>query len=111
MRLKELRKKKKISQKDLAEYLHITQVQISKYELGKNEPDLETVKKLSKYFNVTIDYLLDEEEKDIILITRKDFETLKKSTEEITKIVKKLADLDNITIGDGNEIKNSFNKK
>lgn len=46
IRLKELRETKGISQKELADFLNLTQVQISKYELGKNEPDLSTTKKL-----------------------------------------------------------------
>lgn len=86
MRLKELREKKGISQKELANHLNITQVQISKYELGKNEPDICTIKKIAKYFNVTIDYLLESDENNNILISEKDYKTLKASFDKINKI-------------------------
>ncbi len=54
-----IRKLKKISQKGMSEFLHITQSTYSRYERGVIQPDLETIKKISRYFNVTTDYLLD----------------------------------------------------
>ena len=53
--LKTLRKKKRITQKDLANALHISQTSVSKYERGESEPDLEMVIKMSDFFGVTID--------------------------------------------------------
>lgn len=86
IRLRELRKQRKVSQKELADYLNITQVQISKYELGKNEPDLETISKIATFFNVTIDYILGKDPSDLILISREDFKTLKKASDIIQRI-------------------------
>ena len=63
MRLKELRNKQHISQAKLAEYLGITQQAYANYERGARQPDLETLVKLSEYFNVSTDYLLGKEEK------------------------------------------------
>ncbi|MCX7746594.1 MAG: helix-turn-helix domain-containing protein [Clostridia bacterium] len=57
-KLKELRKEKKITQKDVYDFLKIDQTTYSKYENNKNEPDLDTVKKLADFFNVSTDYLL-----------------------------------------------------
>ena len=102
--VKELREKKGISQKELADYLNITQVQISKYELGKNEPDLNTTKKIAEYFNVTIDYLLGTSEENIILITKNDLETLKDSANKINKIVEKLTNNSNVHIGNNSNV-------
>ena len=53
--LKTLRKKKRITQKDLANALHISQTSVSKYERGESEPDLEMVIKMADFFGVTID--------------------------------------------------------
>lgn len=61
-RLRELRKKKGIRQKDLANYLQISDSAIGMYENGKRDPDSETIKKLADFFNVSVDYLLGREE-------------------------------------------------
>ncbi len=59
MRLKELRKKKNLSQQKLALDLNISQAAISKYEQGLAEPDIRMLKELSEYFCVSIDYLVE----------------------------------------------------
>ena len=104
LRLREIREKKGVSQKELAEYLNLTQVQISKYELGKNEPDLNTIKKIATFFDVTIDYLLGTSEENIILITRNDLEILKESADKINKIVSKISSGSDIHVGNNNNI-------
>ena len=53
--LKILRKKNRITQRELANALHISQTSVSKYERGESEPDLEMVIKMSDYFGGTID--------------------------------------------------------
>lgn len=57
-RLKELRINKKLSQSVIAEYLGVTKQAYSLYELGKREPDFETLLKLGEFFDVSVDYLL-----------------------------------------------------
>ncbi len=56
-RLKEIRQEKKLSQKDLAKKLNISQQAISLYEKGNRELKLETWQKLADYFNVSVPYL------------------------------------------------------
>ncbi len=58
-RIAEERKNKDLSQAQLAEMLGVSQQTISKYENGSREPDNATLLKLSKMFNVTTDYLLE----------------------------------------------------
>ena len=58
MRLKELRKRRGISQLKLAMDLSMNQNSISRYETGEREADYATLIKLADYFNVSIDYLL-----------------------------------------------------
>ena len=53
-----LRKKKGISQEELAEQLLISRQAVSKWESGQSAPDLEKIVMLSDYFEVTTDYLL-----------------------------------------------------
>ena len=57
-RLKELRKKKGISQLKLAIDLHMNQNNVSRYENMEREADYKTLIAFADYFNVSIDYLL-----------------------------------------------------
>lgn len=58
LRIKELREKSGIKQKDMANELGIGLSTLSQYETGKREPDMQTVIKIAKYFNVSVDYLI-----------------------------------------------------
>lgn len=55
--LKELRKEKKLTQTELANYLCTTQDTISLWELGKSYPDIPTLIRICKFFDVTSDYI------------------------------------------------------
>jgi len=57
-RLKQLRKEYKLSQKQVAEILGISESGYGYYEQGRNEPSIEMLNKLADRYNVTIDYLL-----------------------------------------------------
>ncbi len=59
MRLKELRKKKHISQLKMAMDLHMNQNSISRYENMERQADYVTLIKIADYFDVSIDYLLE----------------------------------------------------
>ena len=56
--IRELRKEKKMTQGQLASLLFLSQDTISLWELGKSFPDIPSLIKLSKIFNVSTDYLL-----------------------------------------------------
>lgn len=56
--LKKLRSHKNITQRMLADSLGVTQQAVAKWENGKAEPDTETLKKLAKYFGISVDRLL-----------------------------------------------------
>ena len=62
VRLKELRKKKGISQLRLATDLNTTQNTISRYETGEREPGIDELIKIADYFNVSVDYLIGRTE-------------------------------------------------
>lgn len=56
--LKELRKARKINQKELGDYLGLSQNSISQYEMGERIPKIEVIDKLLEYFDVHIWELL-----------------------------------------------------
>lgn len=58
LKLKELREKKGLLQKDVANYLKIARNTYSQYEIGAREPDIITLISLADYFGVSIDYLV-----------------------------------------------------
>ncbi len=57
-KLKELRAKNGVFQKDVAFELHMSQSTYSNYERGTAEPDIATIKALADYFHTTTDNLL-----------------------------------------------------
>lgn len=56
-RLKELRKEKGMTQKEVAEKINISQSAYAFYETAKKEPKIETLKKIADLFKVSLDYL------------------------------------------------------
>ena len=58
LRIKDLREDRDLLQKDVAKFLNISQTNYSKYELGKINIPINTLKKLALFFNTSIDYLL-----------------------------------------------------
>ena len=61
-KIKKLRGDRNLTQKDLADQVHVTFQTVSKWENDENEPDVATLRELSKLFGCTMDYLLSEEE-------------------------------------------------
>ncbi|MBO5363026.1 MAG: helix-turn-helix transcriptional regulator [Clostridia bacterium] len=58
MRLKELRRRRGLSQLRLAIELNMNQNSISRYENGEREADYKTLIAFADYFDVSIDYIL-----------------------------------------------------
>lgn len=57
----ENRKKLGLSQEDLANKLDVSRQTVSKWEVGSSTPELEKIVKLSELFNVSVDYLVKEQ--------------------------------------------------
>ena len=57
-RLKELRDEKNITQRDLAKLISVAPSTVAMWEKGDREPNHDTLRTLSKFFNCTADYLL-----------------------------------------------------
>lgn len=81
-RIKEIRERKGIGQKELAEKINTSQQAISLYETGKREPRLETWQKLADFFQVPVPYL--QGQSDIENVTS--YETLSALNELVDKM-------------------------
>ena len=62
--LKIIRKQKKLNQLKVAMDLNISREALSHYENGKRSPDIQMLRQLSTYFNVSIDFLINGKEFD-----------------------------------------------
>lgn len=60
--LKNIRKVKNLNQQKVALDLNLSREALSHYENGKREPSLNTLLLMSKYFNVSINYLITGKE-------------------------------------------------
>ena len=59
--LKQLRKSKGLTQAALAAALGIGKSTISMYEVGRREPDFETLEAIADFFNIPMSYLIDRD--------------------------------------------------
>ena len=57
-RLKEIREDKDLTQTEVAKILNMSQTGYSKYEVETNDIPTEVLKKLARFYNTSIDYLL-----------------------------------------------------
>ncbi|MEQ6355210.1 helix-turn-helix transcriptional regulator [Lysinibacillus sp. M3] len=82
-RLKIARKNKKYTQEELAELVVTTKATISNYENGYSSPSIEMLLLLSAKLDVSVDYLLGNEEREFDLIdsnfTKNELEIIKDS--------------------------------
>ena len=60
MRIKDLREDNDLTQKQLAEYLHIKQNTYSQYENGHRQIPLDILINLARFYDTSIDYILGE---------------------------------------------------
>lgn len=100
-RLRQLREQKKLTQKDVAKYINKTVQAYSLYEIGQREPDFETLKMLSRLFEVSVDYIIGNTPNEI---SETDYKKINKElSSDIQKIIDKLSganheDLKNIAM-------------
>ena len=75
-KLQELRKKKGLTQEELAELLYVSRAAVSKWESGRGYPSIDSLKALAAFFSVTIDELLSGDE--VLTIAEEDQKQNKK---------------------------------
>ena len=80
--LSNLRKERKITQENLANYLGVTKAAVSKWELNQSYPDITLLPIIASYFDISIDELLgyepfmkDDEVKELYSKLIKEFST------------------------------------
>ena len=56
-RIRDLREDHDLTQKEISDFLHISQVAYSYYEIGKRSIPIEILIKLADYYEVSIDYI------------------------------------------------------
>ena len=61
-KLQELRKKKGLTQEELAQALFVSRAAISKWESARGYPNIDSLKAIAKYFRISIDELLSGDE-------------------------------------------------
>lgn len=59
MRLRDIREDHDVTQKMLADYLHIRQNTYSQYETGQRQLPVDVLIRLAQYFNTSADYILE----------------------------------------------------
>ena len=69
-KLQELRKKKGLTQEELAKELYVSRTAISKWESGRGYPSIDSLKAIAAFFSVTVDELLSADE--ILVLAEKD---------------------------------------
>ncbi|MCP4134214.1 MAG: helix-turn-helix transcriptional regulator [bacterium] len=75
-KIRKLRKEKDISQEKLADILEVHITNISRYESNKQMPSADTIKKLAEFFEVSSDFLLFDNPKNISGETIRDMDLL-----------------------------------
>lgn len=63
-KLQTLRRSRGLSQEQLAEILEVSRQAVSKWENGDSAPDLDRLRAICTYFDVTTDYLIWDEPED-----------------------------------------------
>lgn len=84
LKIKEFREYEQLTQKQLANKINNVQRNISNWENGSSEPDCETIVKLAKIFNISIDELFG-------IDTTGELEKFDKGDYEILRLVRNLS--------------------
>ena len=87
-KLQELRKRRGLTQEELAQALYVSRTAVSKWESGRGYPSIDSLKEIAAYFSVTIDELLSGEK--LIQIAEKEN---KSNIREICEVLFGAADL------------------
>lgn len=86
-KLQELRKQRGLTQEELAEMLFVSRTAVSKWESGRGFPNIESLKMIAKFFSVSLDDLLSNEQ--ILFIAEND---TKQKENQITNLIFGLLD-------------------
>lgn len=85
-RIRQLRKKKNLTQKQLADKLNISEQALALYEQNRRRPNPDILKDLANTLEVSIDYLLDND------TTSNTIQDISSDDEELNEKLKRLAE-------------------
>lgn len=96
--IKKLRKDYKLTQSDLANLLKVSISAVALWETNKRYPNLNIILKIANIFNVSIDYLLKQNDNNKIIIlgsngSYKQFSLNEKDLNTITSLAESLTDI------------------
>lgn len=60
-KLMKLRKERGLSQEEFGNEINVSRQAVSKWEAGTTKPDIEKIKEISNYFDVSFEYLLNDD--------------------------------------------------
>lgn len=86
--LKKLRKEHKFVQSDVADFLGIDRSTYSNYELGKTTPSYENLIQLKRIYNVSIDYLIDNDNYQRTISSKKGFSVSVSDSNPVSQLSK-----------------------
>ena len=89
-KIKELRTKEGLTQKELADKLYVSYQAVSRWENNEVEPSIQTVKQIAQIFNVSLDYILENEHLEEQVV--KEPEVIVKHTIGVCKYCEKVID-------------------
>ncbi len=93
MRLKEIREDLGISQKKLAELLNVSPSNVYNYENGRTEPSTEMLRNISRCLNVSVDYLIGNEDVSTSIKESYELQTvLSEKEKELIRVYRSLSD-------------------
>ncbi|WP_201259650.1 helix-turn-helix domain-containing protein [Tissierella sp. P1] len=89
--LRKLRNSLNLTQDQVSTELKINRATYAHYETGRREPDIETLKLLAKYYNVTTDYLLETDITKPTILSMKEFnENIQNQYSPLNKLVEEI---------------------
>lgn len=102
-KIKEARKNCLLSQEQFAEKMNVSRSAVAKWETDKGLPDVDNLKLIAKILNVSVDYLLDDEEQVDMNVVREPYDITKygkglKKTKNDRMIAEKFEDCEIYTL-------------
>ena len=91
-KLEVLRKKKGLTQKDVADILKVNRTTYTKYETGVTEPNISALRKLAEIFEVDLNSLLADD--DFVFVSDSDVDSVENKTQEFVKLFNMLSEKD-----------------
>lgn len=78
LNIKKIRQVQNITQKELADFLGVANTTVSSWEIGRTEPDMDTVKRISAYLNCGLVDIVGSTEQNTFYLTEEEKELIRR---------------------------------